>query len=67
MLSFPCKTWKERLTQGTALRGCFMEVEGLGSWLEVEQVVAQRFAFLWNRQGLWRVWESQGSRGRADT
>lgn len=60
MLNFLCKTWKERLTQATALRGSFMEVEGLGSWLELEQVVAQRFAFPWSRQGLWCVWESQG-------
>lgn len=67
MLNFLSKTWKGRLTQTAALRGSFMEVEDLGSWLELEQVVAQRFACPWSRQSLWCVWESQGSRGRAET
>lgn len=36
---------KKKLILAKDLRDNFMEVEGLGSWLELKQVVAQRYAF----------------------
>lgn len=40
---------KKRLILAKVLRNNFMEVEGLGSWLELKQGVAQRCAFPWGR------------------